>query len=133
MTITLDDGNVILQRDVGVVVRDGVRLSVDVYRPNRPGRYPAILEHKIPGEGWWVSESGVRWAMARDDDPLSAATWGHCHYHLKRAGLDTDARAEARFEATDEEFVVDLTLKVSVDGEPFAEQRWKERIPREGV
>ena len=45
MTLTLDDGNVILERDVGVVVRDGVRLSVDVYRPNRPGRFPAILEH----------------------------------------------------------------------------------------
>ena len=45
MTITLDDGKVILERDAGVVVRDGVRLSVDVYRPNRPGRYPAILEH----------------------------------------------------------------------------------------
>ena len=38
-------GSVLLERDVGVVVRDGVRLSVDVYRPNRPGRFPAILEH----------------------------------------------------------------------------------------
>ena len=43
--LTLDDGNVILERDIGVIVRDGVRLSVDVYRPNRPGRFPAILEH----------------------------------------------------------------------------------------
>jgi uncharacterized protein len=36
---------VLLERDVGITVRDGVRLSVDVYRPNRPGRYPALLEH----------------------------------------------------------------------------------------
>jgi hypothetical protein len=35
----------IVERDVGVVVRDGVRLSVDVYRPPGRGRYPAILEH----------------------------------------------------------------------------------------
>jgi uncharacterized protein len=41
----LAGGNVLLQRDVGVIARDGVRLSVDVYRPNRPGRFPAILEH----------------------------------------------------------------------------------------
>jgi predicted acyl esterase len=44
-TLTLDDGRVLLVRDVGVVVRDGVRLSVDLYRPNRPGRFPAVLEH----------------------------------------------------------------------------------------
>jgi uncharacterized protein len=43
--ILLDDGRVLLERDVGVRVRDGVRLSVDVYRPNRPGRFPAVLEH----------------------------------------------------------------------------------------
>src|SRR5690242_21871122 len=41
----LAGGNVLLERDVGVIARDGVRLSVDVYRPNRPGRVPAILEH----------------------------------------------------------------------------------------
>ena len=27
------------------VVRDGLRLSADVYRPNRPGPFPTILEH----------------------------------------------------------------------------------------
>src|SRR5260221_470257 len=26
-------------------MRDGTRLSLDVYRPNRPGRFPALLEH----------------------------------------------------------------------------------------
>ncbi|HEY3766418.1 MAG TPA: CocE/NonD family hydrolase [Gaiellales bacterium] len=35
----------LVERDVGITVRDGVRLSADVYRPNRPGRFPALLEH----------------------------------------------------------------------------------------
>ena len=44
-TRELADGQVLLERDVAVVVRDGLRLSADVYRPNRPGPFPAILEH----------------------------------------------------------------------------------------
>src|SRR5436309_1067863 len=41
----MTDVDVILDRDVGIVVRDGVRLSADVYRPAREGRFPSILEH----------------------------------------------------------------------------------------
>ncbi len=41
----LGDGAILLERDLGIVVRDRVRLSADIYRPNRPGRFPAILEH----------------------------------------------------------------------------------------
>ena len=44
-TCELARGEVLLERDVGLVMRDGVRLSADVYRPNRPGPFPAILEH----------------------------------------------------------------------------------------
>ena len=40
-----EDSEVVIERDVGVIAGDGVRLSVDVYRPRRTGRYPAILEH----------------------------------------------------------------------------------------
>ena len=36
--LTIGGGSVLLERDVGVVARDGVRLSVDIYRPKRPGR-----------------------------------------------------------------------------------------------
>jgi hypothetical protein len=35
--------------------------------------------------------------------------------------------------ARETEFVVDLRLRVVADGEPFAERRWHERIPRDGV
>jgi putative CocE/NonD family hydrolase len=43
----LADGAVVLERDVGMRSRDGLRLSVDIYRPDRPGRFPAVLE-QIP-------------------------------------------------------------------------------------
>jgi len=43
--VELAGGRVLLERDVGITVRDGVRLSCDVYRPNREGRFPALLEH----------------------------------------------------------------------------------------
>jgi uncharacterized protein len=86
----------------------------------------------VPAEGWSVTESASRWAMA-GDDPLSASVKGRWHYHLERPGLETDVRAETRVDATADAFLVDLHLRVDADGEPFAERRWEERIPRRGV
>jgi predicted acyl esterase len=31
------------ERDVMVPMRDGVRLCVDIYRPDSPGKFPALL------------------------------------------------------------------------------------------
>ena len=86
----------------------------------------------IPAEGWSLAESARRWAMT-GDDPLSAAVRGDWRYQLERPGLEVDVQAESRFEATADAFLVDLHLRVEADGEPFAERRWKERIPRRGV
>jgi uncharacterized protein len=86
----------------------------------------------IPAEGWSIAESAGRWAMA-GDVPLSAAIRGVWRYHLMRPGLEARVRAQTRVEATADEFLVDLRLRVEADGEPFAERRWKERIPRRGV
>ena len=44
-TSQLDGGAVVLEHDVGIRTRDGLRLSCDVYRPNAPGPFPALLEH----------------------------------------------------------------------------------------
>ena len=87
----------------------------------------------VPAEGWSVSESQDRWMMAHADDPLSASTWGRWHYHLRRPGLEAEIRSESRIEATADQFIVELCLTVDADGERFAERRWSERIPREGV
>lgn len=43
--VRLAGGRVLLERDVGLVTGDGVRLSCDVYRPASGGPVPAILEH----------------------------------------------------------------------------------------
>jgi len=100
----------------------------------RAGIVTSMRAHEaIPAEGWSVTESGSRWAMAGDDDPLTAAVRGNWRYHLKRPGLDARVHAESRFGATADEFLVDLRVRVTADGEPFAERRWKERIPRRGV
>jgi putative CocE/NonD family hydrolase len=44
-SVLLDDDRVLLERDVRVRVSDGTVLSMDVYRPNGPGRFPGLLEH----------------------------------------------------------------------------------------
>jgi predicted acyl esterase len=43
MTEKHNDIEMIQERDVLVRMRDGVHLSVDVYRPTAPGKYPALF------------------------------------------------------------------------------------------
>ena len=55
---------------VGVMVtmRDGVRLSVDVYRPDAPGRFPVILQHTPydnQSGGSWFGTPRARWFAER--------------------------------------------------------------------
>ena len=66
----------LLERDVGIPVRDGVRLSVDVYRPNQPGRFPALLEH-IPYRKDDLRSSqdrGQNVTLVRPGSPACAST-----------------------------------------------------------
>jgi hypothetical protein len=86
----------------------------------------------IPAEGWSVTETAARSTMT-GDDPLAATVTGSWRYQLERPGLEADVQAETRFEATADEFLVDLRLRVEADGAPFADRTWKERIPRRGV
>ena len=88
---------------------------------------------RCPAEGWSVTEARQRWAMAGDDDPLTASTWGTCHYRLQRPGWTPTSAPEARFAATADEFLVELHLKVKADGEPFAERRGASGSRGEGV
>jgi putative CocE/NonD family hydrolase len=51
-----------------VAVRDGVRLSVDIYQPDAPGRFPVILEHtpydnQRPVE--WYGPARAKWFAQR--------------------------------------------------------------------
>jgi predicted acyl esterase len=38
---------VVAERDLAVAMRDGVNLSIDVYRPDAPGKFPALLAFSI--------------------------------------------------------------------------------------
>jgi hypothetical protein len=57
------------ERDVGVAVRDGTTLRVNVFRPEREGRYPVILcahpygKDRLPGRG--LSGSSTRYATKK--------------------------------------------------------------------
>jgi predicted acyl esterase len=94
----------------------------------------AVTErHAIPAEGMRYEESGRRVATVREADPLSAVVWGYRRFRLRRPGLDVVARADSRFRATAEHFLADVRLRVQVDGRPFADRRWRERIPRIGA
>ena len=37
----------ITEKDAAVPMRDGINLSVDIYRPDAPGRFPALLAFAI--------------------------------------------------------------------------------------
>jgi len=55
-----------------VSMRDGVRLSVDIYRPDAPGRFPAILSHtpynniggNLPQRAKWFARRGYVVALS---------------------------------------------------------------------
>ena len=58
-----------------VAMRDGVRLSVDVYRPDAPGQFPVILQHTPydnqrpvawygPPRAKWFAERGYVFAIS---------------------------------------------------------------------
>jgi hypothetical protein len=87
---------------------------------------------ELPQEGLRCEEGHVYSTGVRDDDPLSARAEGRTRFGLTRPGLDVVAEASGRFTCTEAEFVVELDLAVTRDGEPFHRRTWRERIPRDG-
>lgn len=60
-TVDLDDPgyalpeSVIVEKDVPIKMRDGLELASNIYRPNKPGRFPVIMSFTIYGKdlsGW---------------------------------------------------------------------------------
>lgn len=56
-----ENQGVIAQYNVMVPMRDGVRLSTDIYRPAKPGRYPVILSRGAYGNGSGGFEGAKVW------------------------------------------------------------------------
>src|SRR5262245_16111108 len=44
MTVEATDAALVVERDVMIAARDGVRLATDIYRPQGSGPFPVILE-----------------------------------------------------------------------------------------
>ena len=44
------------QRDVLVPMRDGVHLCIDIYRPDAPGKFPALLAIAPHNKEWQTPE-----------------------------------------------------------------------------
>jgi hypothetical protein len=87
---------------------------------------------EFPQEGLRCEEGHVYSTRIRDDDPLTATVEGRTRFGLARPGLDVVAEARGLFTCSETEFVVELDLEVTRDGEPFHRRRWRERIRRDG-
>jgi hypothetical protein len=111
-------------------IRPGWRVVDDVLTGETGIETTVAERFAIPAEGMRCDETGLRMAMAADDDPLSARIWGYRRFRLRRPGLDVVARADSAFRATPGHFHLDLRLRVTVDGRRFADRRWREQLPR---
>ena len=47
----------IVDRDVMIPVRDGVKLAVDIYRPDAPGKFPVLLSQSMYGKDTQMFET----------------------------------------------------------------------------
>ena len=87
---------------------------------------------EFPDEGLRCEEEHAYSTRVRDDDPLTARVEGRTRFGLGRPGLEVVAEARGRFTCTETEFVAELELTVTRDGEPFHRRTWSERIRRDG-
>ncbi|WP_293849383.1 CocE/NonD family hydrolase [Steroidobacter sp.] len=53
--------DIIVESNTMVPMRDGTRLSTDIYRPAKPGRYPVILFRDAYGNGSGATASARKW------------------------------------------------------------------------
>ena len=54
------------QRGVAVKMRDGVILRADIYRPDKEGKFPVLLQRTPYNKGSGGDESGQGWARRAD-------------------------------------------------------------------
>ena len=52
---THGESKVVLEKNVMVPMRDGVRLATDVFRPDAPGRYPVLVTRGPYGKDGYVN------------------------------------------------------------------------------
>ena len=103
-------GKIIVEKDVPIPTRDGLRLAGDVYRPARPGKYPVVLTYTIFGKDWFWQWGYPGYAAAYE--PWICATMG-----------------TAPFEAPDPAFWVPLDYTVVIVDPRGSDRSPGTRIP----
>ena len=91
----------------------------------------------IDDGGASVAEDGARVYSAEhlrltasDADPAHTRLAADVVYRWTVDGADIDIRARGSIASDIEAFDVEVELDVRLDGEPFFEREWRERIPR---
>jgi putative CocE/NonD family hydrolase len=87
-----------IESDVRVRMRDGVTLSVDIYRPRKEGRYPAILirtpynnnTEQAVAQGKWFAERGYAVVQADVRGKFDSGGEFYPFRHEPDDGFDTD-------------------------------------------
>ena len=67
---------------------------------------------------------------ASDADPAHATLESDVIYRWSGFGAEADIRARGTIASDESSFDVRVALDVRLDGEPFFEREWRERIPR---
>lgn len=81
VAITPPPSGVRFERDVGVTVRDGTTLRVNVFRPEREGRHPVILcahpygKDRLPGRGLFGYRPQSQYRLMRQPEPVALSAW----------------------------------------------------------
>jgi uncharacterized protein len=79
--ITPPPSGVWFERDVGVAVRDGTTLRVNVFRPEGEGRFPVILcahpygKDRLPGRGLFGYRAPSQYRMLRQPESVALSAW----------------------------------------------------------
>jgi predicted acyl esterase len=58
--------NLIVEKDVPIPMRDGLKLAANIYRPEKPGKYPVIMAFTAFGKDEVWSPKHVGWGIAFD-------------------------------------------------------------------
>ena len=97
---------IVAEKDVAVPMRDGVNLSIDIYRPDSTEKFPALLAFSIynkdlqgpdvaaslPPQPAWSS----LWAgLLEAGDTKFFVSRGYVHVSVRRAGFSNRTAAEA--------------------------------------
>jgi hypothetical protein len=67
---------------------------------------------------------------ASDVDPATAQMWNACDYRLRQDGASVVVDSEGDLRSTATSLTWDVSLRVTLDGEPFFTRTWSETIPR---